>query len=178
MVITLNLNLYKYELIGFIFTNPFATLSQFFYHWFPYNTAIGAITPINNSPWEQLKTIWFPYIIWSVISYFLMKRPKFYWFPKALGGMCGIGIMTLLFYTYSGILGKTTIPLNLFAAFAGVFSAFITSYLILKSGKANILRENIGVAIIIAISILFIWFTFMPPLIPWFRDLHNLTYGI
>lgn len=85
----------------------------------------------------------------------------------------------MLFYTYTGIVGR-----NYLAADIGVFivSAALTYYLscafvkcpALYSERANI----IGISLVAVIIILFIYFTFTPPMCGLFRDPVTDDFGI
>lgn len=175
----MNKKIFKYELGCFISVSILGTIWHFLYEWLGYSNIIGAVSPVNESPWEHLKILWFPFLILSVIEYFLLKRPNNFWFSKAVGGIGGLIGITIFYYTYSGIIGKNVMPMDILAFVFGVALAHLVSKtLICSDFKHSLIRENISIAICIFICILFIMFTFMPPLIPWFKDMQHGTYGL
>ena len=65
--------LLKYDIIGFVFVSIIGTLAHFVYEWTNKCVIAAFFCPINESPWEHLKLIFFPYLIWTVIQAFIMK---------------------------------------------------------------------------------------------------------
>ena len=68
--------LLKYDIIGFVFVSIIGTLAHFVYEWTNKSVIAALFCPINESPWEHLKLIFFPYLIWTVIQTFIMKGTK------------------------------------------------------------------------------------------------------
>ena len=170
--------LLKLDIIGFVFVSILGTLSHFFYEWSGNNTLIGLFTPINESAWEHLKLIFFPYLIWSIIQAIIMKKADIF-LPKLIGVAVGMTATLSFFYTYTGILGKNIDWLNILSFFIGVLIAFLIDYIIIKSEKMQGKSVNITAIILFAImSAIFILFTFAPPIIPLFKDPITSSYGI
>ncbi len=171
--------LFKFELIGFIFTGILGTLNHFLFEWLNNSVFIGTFCPVNESIWEHQKLLFFPYAIWLIIEYFILKKPKNFFLPKLAGITCGIIFTTAFYYTYTGIFGKESMVLDIISFFLGIGAAFLISYLMIKNLKnENKTVENISVFLLIFIGILFVAFTFSPPFIPLFKDPVTSTYGI
>lgn len=68
--------LLKYDIIGFIFVSIIGTLAHFVYELTNKSVIAALFCPINESPWEHLKLIFFPYLIWTVIQAVIMKGTK------------------------------------------------------------------------------------------------------
>ena len=170
--------LLKYDIIGFIFVSITGTLAHFVYEWVHENIIAALFCPINESPWEHLKLIFFPYLIWSIIQIFIIKDIKI--LPtKFIGVFIGMTSTLSFFYTYSGIIGRNIDFLNILSFFFGVFVAFLIDYIILKSEKMQKKSETVSaVVLFIVMSTIFILFTFAPPLIPLFKDPITSSYGI
>ncbi len=172
-------DLFKYSLTGFVFVSVFGTLMHFLYEWSGCNTAVGLFAPINESTWEHLKMIFFPYLIWSIAEYIMLKKQKGVFSAKFIGVFTGIAAIVVFFYTYTGIFGKSIEILNILSFFIGVFAAFLTDYMIIKSEKLSSIRcDTIFIAAFIIVGALFVIFTVAPPFIPLFKDPINSTYGI
>lgn len=171
--------LFKYSLIGFVFVSVFGSLLHFVFEWSGYNRATALFAPVNESTWEHLKLLFFPYLIWTFIQYFLLKCEKGVFASKLFGAIAGMLTITVIFYTYTGASGNSIEILNILLFFAGVLAAFTTDYIVFKSGKfSTLIYDNIAVAILTAISAVFFIFTFAPPLIPLFKDPVNSSYGL
>lgn len=175
----MNKKLFKLEIIGFIFTCVIGTISHFIFEWSSYSKIFALFCPVNESVWEHLKLLFFPYLIWSVMTYYSAERKKELLPAKLIGAVSGMGLIVIFFYTYTGITGKMSAFLNVLSFFIGVLIAFLIDYLVIKSGKMqSALFCNISIGLFAGICIVFFIFTFVPPFIPLFKDPINLNYGI
>lgn len=171
--------LFKYSIIGFIIVSIAGSISHFVFEWSNYNTITGAFFPVNESVWEHLKLIFFPYLIWSIVQYFLLKKENGVLISKSIGVLSGMLAIVIFYYTYTGITGKSIDILNILSFFIGVSTAFIVDYYLIKSNKLNKdIYNTIAIAVFIIIGALFFIFTYEPPLIPLFKNPINSTYGI
>ena len=170
----------KTSFVGFLFTVIAGSLLHFAFAASGGNTLVGAFTPVNESVWEHLKLLLIPAVAFSAVEFFVYGKslPAFF-AAKSLSVMIGLAAIVMLFYTYTGIVGR-----NYLAADIGVFivSAALTYYLscvfvkcpALYSERANI----IGISLVAVIIILFIYFTFTPPMCELFRDPVTDDFGI
>lgn len=171
--------LFKLSTAGFIFVGIIGSLCHFVFEWSGYNRIIGALFPVNESPWEHLKLILLPYFIWSLIEYFALKKDRKIFFCKSVGVVSGMVTILIIFYTYTGIIGYNISIIDILSFFIGVLTAFATDYFMIKSNKFNNTSYNIiGIILFIILFAVFILFTFAPPLIPLFKDPLSLSYGI
>lgn len=171
--------LLKYDIIGFIFVSIIGTLAHFVYEWTGKSVIAALFCPINESPWEHLKLIFFSYLIWTVIQAFIMKGAKNLLPAKFIGVFVGMTATLSFFYTYTGIVGRNIDWINILSFFIGVFIAFLLDYIIIKSEKMQGKGKNITTVILfIIMSAIFTLFTFAPPLIPLFKDPITSSYGI
>ena len=128
--------LLKYDIIGFVFVSIIGTLAHFVYEWTNKCVIAAFFCPINESPWEHLKLIFFPYLIWTVIQAFIMKGTKNILPAKFIGVFVGMTATLSFFYTYTGIIGRNMTH-SIFSFFIGVFVAFLLDYIIIKSEKCR-----------------------------------------
>lgn len=179
MVMKMNKKLFELEVIGFIFVSVLGTLFHFVYEWSGEKLIVGLFTPVNESSFEHLKLLFFPYIIWGIVEYFILGKKRNILFSKLTGSIIGMTAILTIFYTYTGIIGKNIDIINILSFFIGVLTAFVCDYVILKSGKPDSKVINIiSIVFIILIGVMFAVFTVAPPLIPLFRDPQTLTFGI
>ncbi|MGN0534798.1 MAG: DUF6512 family protein [Eubacterium sp.] len=170
-------NLLKRTVVGFVFVSIAGSLFHFIFQWSGYNRLAGIFFPVNESIWEHLKLIYLPFLIWTIIEYYILKKDKSNIFPKAIGTLCGMATIVIFYYTYTGISGKNIEFLNIFSFFIGAAVAFAVDYLMIKSEKFKS-SSTAGIIIFIITGAIFVVFTFAPPLIPLFRDPQSLTYGL
>lgn len=169
--------LFGLSLFGFFFVGTLGSLFHFIYELSGYNKFAGLFFPVNESTWEHLKLLYLPYLIWTVIEYPLTNKNKSLWFSKAIGFLVGTLAIIGFFYSYNGIIGKNIPFLNILSFFIGVAAAFCTDYFMIKLNKFERF-EKIGIGIFIVSGILFMLFSFMPPLIPLFKDPITFSYGL
>lgn len=175
----MNKKLFSSELAGFVFVSIIGTLSHFIYEWSGYNRIAGMLTPVNESTWEHLKLLYFPYLVWTLIYLCYAKDKKGVLFSKAIGVITGMTMIVAFFYTYTGVTGKNIEWLNILSFFIGVFIAFICDYILIRSGKfTSRFYDSVGIILFIVLLILFFLFTVAPPFIPLFKDPISYTYGI
>lgn len=170
--------LYRYSIIGFVFVSIVGSISHFVFGWSNYTTVIGCFFAVNESTWEHLKLLFFPYLIWTIAEFYLLKKEKGVLISKCIGVISGMLAVVIFYYTYTGVSGKSIELLNILSFFIGVGTAFLVDYFLIKSRKLSNISDTIALAIFIIISALFFIFTFAPPLIPLFKDPINSTYGI
>ncbi|MDD6728090.1 MAG: DUF6512 family protein [Eubacteriales bacterium] len=171
--------LFKNEIIGFVFVSVSGTLCHFIYEWSDYSRIAAMFSPVNESTWEHLKLLFFPYMIWTVIQYIVSRNKKGIIFSKAVGLLFGLILIVSFYYTYTGVIGKSIDFLNVLSFFIGTFGAFLVDYVMIRSEKfSSVAFDCIGIGVFVTMTILFFLFTIAPPFIPLFKDPQNLSYGI
>ncbi len=171
--------LFATEIAGFIFVSITGTLCHFAYEWSGFNIAVGLFCPVNESVWEHLKLLYFPYLLWGIIQCFKYKDCKQILSCKCIGAICAMMTITGFFYTYSGIIGKTIDALNILSFFIGVLAGFAIDYTLIKSVKFDSTKSLIAsIIVFLILCAIFFLFTIYPPIIPLFRDPLSLSYGI
>lgn len=172
-------NLFKFSIIGFIFVSIAGSLSHFVFEWSGYNLAVAAVFPVNESIWEHLKLLFFPYLIWTVIEYYLLKKEKGLLMSKFIASIIGMASIVIFYYTYTGISGKSIEILNILSFFIGVSISFVTDNYLIKLKKFSDSKYNtLAIALFIGTGALFFIYTFVPPFIPLFKDPIHSTYGV
>ena len=62
----MNGRLARLEGIGFIAVSIAGTLMHFIYEWSGNNKIVALFAPVNESPWEHLKLLFFPFVIYGI----------------------------------------------------------------------------------------------------------------
>lgn len=175
----MNKKLFNFEITGFIFTNILGTLLHFVYELSGNNKFIALFSPVNESPWEHLKMIFFPFFLFTIFLSIKLKNDKFDVFyanyTAVVLGMIGI---LAYFYTLNGILGGSNEWVNISSFFVGTTISAVVSYFLINNSIGRGMPNYIGFAMMIISIIVFGIFTFEPPIIPLFQDPQNYSFGI
>lgn len=159
-----------YFIGGILFTVILGTLSHFFYDWSGQGALIGLVTPVNESTWEHMKLVFFPMLLWTLLVSPRLSRE----YPAIsgallLGNILGTFSVPVLFYTYTGILGRDVFVLDIAVFLAAVLTAFYFAWK--KKDSRMILQFQSLIWILTGIFIiLFFVFTFSPPGIGLFAE--------
>lgn len=139
-------------------------LLHFLYDWSGHSPFAAWLSPVNESVWEHLKLLFFPLLALTIAEYYLLDQPKTdYWNIKTYAILLGMAFILAGFYTYSGILGFSLVPVDIGIYFTGVTVSFLYSYRYLKEGTKYTL-SNIPFFLILAVTaLLFAVFTWLPP---------------
>ena len=146
------------------------TFLHFTYEFSNYNNLIGIFSPVNESVWEHLKLLFFPTILTIFIGYILIKDnyPN-YLYAKTKGLFIALSFIIIFFYTYTGILGKSILVVDI--------ASFFIAILILEIYTLKYFNFR-AIAFLTILLIVFLIFTFNPPKIGLFKDLLTNNFGI
>ncbi len=154
------------HIIGVFFTLVMGTLLHFLWEWSGRNNIVAVFSAVNESVWEHLKLLFVPFIVFSIIEYFLYgKYFDCFFTAKARSVLLGMLTIMITFYTYTGFLGKNYLLLDIGTFILGVIVSYLYSYQYLHdfTNMCSVYAETVGLFTIIALSIAFAVFTFLPP---------------
>lgn len=143
----------KKDMLSFLFIAIAGTLCHFLYEWTKSPLA-ALFCPVNESVWEHLKLLYFPFLFFTLQSALCTGRhPRISssnLYSRLLAVLCGMLSIITLYYTYTGIIGKNylfpdiliflisiTVTLRLIPHFQNTlsttpsFTAIYTSWLLL-----------------------------------------------
>ena len=165
------------EIIGFFVVSALAIGFHFLYD-ATGSAILGAIAPVNESIWEHIKIVFFPFLIWTIVEMLILKPESKYDFIKAKSyALLAIPIMLIVFfYTYSGILGYSVTAIDVASTFLYIALAFLISYYAYKNSWTFL--SNTAMIFALIILIMLILFTYFPPRLALFRDSVSGNYGI
>lgn len=157
-----------YIIAGILFTSLFGMLSHFAYGWSDHNFLAGLFTPVSESTWEHMKLLFFPMILYGIFAISRLRQDYpciCYVYP--LGILMGTFAIPVLFYTYSGILGRNYTPIDILIFYISVVLAFAVVYIVTsRCHKKNLSLEKSPLVPWLAILLLaacFMVFTVFPP---------------
>lgn len=157
-------------IIEFAVLGVLGVVWHFIYEWSGKSMPISLVAPINESTWEHLKILFFPFLLYSAIQYFLIKeKPENYLPALASGLFFGMLTIPVFFYTYTGILGYDISSLNILSYYIALAVTLYIKYRIIKNKnhKSRVIKY-LSAYFLIRTAILFFWWTFAPPLIDLF----------
>lgn len=151
-----------YTIKGIIFVLITGTISHFVYEWSGNNFILGFFFPVNESTWEHMKLCFFPMLLYSL--YMDKKIKQIYpCVTSALlfGTLLSTFLIPVIFYTYSGILGKNFLALDIAAFAISVLLSFGVIYCLTLSCKLEPYTKTLKFLILIT-TVSFFVFTYYP----------------
>ena len=163
-------NIKKVYIWGAIITSILGVIGHFLYEWTGNNSFVALFCATNESTWEHLKLLFFPYLIWVIVSYFYIgKENECYINTNALSLAIGLLSIVVLFYTYTGVLGTSIDFINIAIYFVTVIISFYISYRHYMNNSYLIKKEDtlcnnaLGISFFAVMTLLFFIFTFSTP---------------
>ncbi|MGN0383484.1 MAG: DUF6512 family protein [Eubacterium sp.] len=160
----MNKKLKKFTIMGIIFTIIVGSLLHFLYDWFNHNPAVSIFAPVNESTWEHLKLVFYPMIIYAIYYYFKSGHtyPN-YSTATAIGIVSAMAAIIILFYTYTGIIGKSILWVDISIFVIATIIGYIIIYIMLKDFSLKFISPGLGIVLIEFIFLMFVYFTMSPP---------------
>lgn len=146
------------------------TLNHFLYFLSGQSPIVALFCPVNESVWEHLKLLYFPFLfvsIWEYLSLHPVVLPFFY--CRYLGVLLGMFFTVSVFYTYSGILGRNFLILDILLFYSSVIFSFgMSEYISDKTRSPHETEPGFVVSLWLITSFFFFVFTCFPPDLPLF----------
>lgn len=163
----------QWQIAGAAFTIISGTLLHFVYEWFggPVWAVLG---PVNESTWEHLKLIFWPAVLFAAAEYLVYGRRIEGFIPvRVTSVIIGMALIVIMFYTYSGILGRNILILDIMVFVMAAAGMHIFSFYKLKNPGGlftSAFSSSCEVSVIAVICILMAVFVYDPPEIGLFQD--------
>ena len=163
---------FKYNIIAFLFIGILGTVSHFVFEWANTSKIIGYFFPVNESPWEHLKLLFFPTILFSLIEFIFVKNEIKNYVPSVIISVI-IGMLSIitLYFTYTGILGYNIDFINIIIFYISIIITLFVKNKIIDSEKFS--GANYSLIFLTAgfiITLMFIFYTYNPPSIQIFIE--------
>ena len=172
--------LFWWELAGFVFTAAAGSLLHFVYEWSGGSTLAAAFSAVNESTWEHMKLLFFPMFLFSVAQVIALGRQ----YPnvlavRAVSTLAGLILIPVLFYTYTGVLGKNVMWVDVAIFILSALGAFALDWRLLRRGRwSSGWQQILGLLVLWGLAFLFVYCTFHPPALGLWQDPVTGGYGI
>lgn len=166
----------KLEIIGSIFVIITGSISHFVYNWFGQKKWLSLFFASNESTFEHLKLLLYPYILYTMFEYWILHKESEKDFThklpcaKIISPIAGLLSIVMLFYTYTGAFGKNILFIDISIFIFSVIFSFSISYYILTNKTCRLCKINPLIYLLFSFIIIlfFLIFSINPPNIPFF----------
>ena len=164
-------SLAKWQIGGFVFTSVLGTLLHFLYDICGKSIILAPFSAVNESTWEHMKILFIPMLIFAFIeNKFIGNRYPDLFSAKLLGILLGLILIPVLFYSYTGIIGKSIDFINISIFFLVAAIVYYVETILIKNRMTLGINPKIALIIIFLIFLTFAITTFIQPDIPLFVD--------
>lgn len=172
--------LFFWELGGFLFTGILGMLLCFTYERSGGSTVAAAFSAVNSSAWEHMKLLFLPLFLFSMVQVCLLGRN----YPnlpavRSVAAVTGAALIPVLFYTYTGVIGRSFPWADAAVFFLADLAAFTLDFRLLRRGRfSRGWQQLLGLAALWALVFCFVWCSFRPVRLPLWQDPATGVYGI
>ncbi len=164
-------NLAKWQIGGFVFTSALGTLLHFLYDICGKSIILAPFSAVNESTWEHMKILFIPMFVYLIIeNKFIGNKYPDLFSAKLIGILLGLLLIPVLYYSYTGIFGKSVDFINISIFFIVAAIVYYIENLLIKNRATFGLNPKIALIIICLIAFMFAVTTFIQPDIPLFID--------
>lgn len=167
-----------WEISCTLFVISFGSVLHFIYGWANHSSIIGLFAPVNESIWEHLKLGFWSLMIFSLPEYFFIgKKVKNFFIAKWSGVIALEIVIIAVFYTYTAILKKHLLVIDIGSYVAGAIVCQIIATQIFIKTKQSKRGNSFAIVGIMLIAVILMLFTYITPRIPIFKDNNTGEYG-
>lgn len=167
-----------WKLSGFAFTSLFGTLLHFAYEWLGEPVWCAPFSGVNESTFEHMKLLFWPIFVYAIIESIFFKGYNSFWCVKLRATLLGLSLIPLIFYTYNGVIGRSSDFVNISIFFVAAAAVYIYENKHQEDGAADCKSPLLAFVSMCVIALLFTLFTFFTPHLAIFRDPISGAYGI
>ena len=174
----MNRSIGLWQLCGFSFTALAGTLLHFLYDFTGGAAWAALFSGVNESTWEHMKLLFVPMLAFAVFEFFFFREREDFWCVKLRGILLGIGLIPIIFCTYNGVIGKSPDWVNIAIFFLAAAAAYLYEAVKLEREDIECPSPRIAVAILCALALIFVLFSFRTPELAIFKDPLTGEYGV
>lgn len=163
--------------VGLVFSLAVGSLSHFFYEWSGGNIAAGIFFPVNESVWEHMKLVFFPFLVYFAIALPLTPTLNNRIFGAFAATFIAAGFIPVVFYTYTAFTGRAVLAVDVTTYGVGVFLGYLVAYKAFTHPRTSSVFCAAGVLGLIFISACYFTMTAFAPDFFLFVDPRNGRFG-
>ena len=165
----------KYEkrvflLSGILFTISAGTALHFLFDWSGRLILAALIAPVNESVWEHLKLLFFPFLLFSALEALIRRPGPAFYAAGTCGILAGLASIPVLFYTFTGVTGIHALWADILIFLISVVLTFFLRFSLEKRIRPGRTALFLSLSVLILLVLLFFLLTFFPPALPLFQD--------
>lgn len=159
----------RWEVAGLFVVIAAGNLLHFVYEWSGESPVAAVFSGVNESTWEHMKLLAVPWILWTVVQTLALRGRGVA--ARTAGLLVGLAAIPTLFYTYTGIIGRSISLVNILIFQLAVLLAFGVSTALQRRRRLSApLWQVLGGLVLAGLAALFVGWTFAPPPLPLFID--------
>ena len=169
----------SWQAAGAVFIVGLGGMLHFLFSWSGGWRPIALIAAVNESVWEHLKLVFWPGLIFLLLSFpFLKKKTGNFWAAGTAGLLTMPLTIVVLFYGYKIIFHTHNLVYDIaIFVLAAIVGGAVGYRLMLRPPFSRTLRR-IAAALFLAATLAFSLFSYFPPRYPLFKDSRTGEYGI
>ena len=169
-----------WEIGGFLFIGLIGAALHFTFEMSNFSSMkVAYFSAVNESTWEHLKMVFFPGLVFALIQYtYVRDVVNNYIIAKVAGLLIMPLVITVGWYIYAPILGRSYFPADLFLFYLAVFLGQWAGYKLLTRAPLEKKYTQYAIGVFLALFVAFSTFTFFPPNIFLFEHLDLKDTGL
>lgn len=168
---------WKSEGLGILFTAALGSFGHFAYDLSKENILVALFCPVNESTWEHLKLLFFPFLLFSLLRLFFSEKKSPVFATSVFSGVAaGLLFIPEAFYALLLMFGFHSLPTDIAIFLLSVVFSFAVCYLVQFRKAPGF--NGLSILFLLILTGLFFIFTFAPPDTPLFQDPVTKGYGI
>ena len=168
-----------WEMSGALFIILLGSILHFLFDWSGQWTPVALIAAVNESVWEHLKMVFWPGLIFALMSFpFLRKKTNHFWEGKVIGLLSMPLIILVLFYAYHLAFKTHNLAYDILIFVLAVMIGQGISYRLMFKSRFPRYSKPIVIGLLLIATAVFSLFSFYPPQNPLFQDSRTGNYGI
>lgn len=168
-----------WQAAGTVFIVCLGSMLHFLFAWSGGWTPAALIAAVNESVWEHLKLVFWPGLIFLLLSFpFLKKKTGNFWTAGTTGLLTMPLTIAVLFYGYKTIFHTHNLVYDIAIFVLAVIVGQAVGYRLMLRPPYSRTPRRITAALILAATLAFSLFSYFPPRYPLFKDSRTGEYGI
>jgi len=164
---------------GTVFCFAAALLLHFVYDWSGRLRFAAIFASVNESVWEHVKIILWPYLLWSFAVYYLLHPDlRRLVVARTAGAYLTGALVICFFYIYIGVIGRNIAWLNIASTAVWLLVGEIVGMRILNARRAGREYYLVALAAMVLLVVTLLCFTVSPPQLGLFADPATGLYGL